>query len=113
MTKSVMNSNEHCGEYSDIFTPVGYEAHDNGVSVHLRHEPSGMYFWFDLWSSGDVIDGDWNQYIFFKNDPEDCARKEIQDQSENFSDAFSTAEYYLADCGVLVETTDGCQQWLF
>lgn len=60
-------------------------------SVALLHTESGRTYWLDasLDEKYADINIEWNQYIFYLTDIEDLARKEFQEDCDNFDDACS------------------------
>ena len=60
-------------------------------AVQVFHKESGRYYWLDV--SYDEAYGelsiDWNQYIFYRTDEDDQARKAFQENCDNFEAADS------------------------
>ena len=68
------------------------EKDKNGVSVYLKDKNSDFYCWFDLWKDKNgEYEGDWNKYIFFKDNFKDMVQKEIQENCDAFEQAFYTS----------------------
>lgn len=78
-------------------------------SVQLFHEESGRYYWLDVSYDEDYrqIDVDWNQYIFYLSDEDDCERKAFQENCDNFEEADSEVYWTLLREGELKDTDDG------
>jgi len=66
---------------------------DKTGSVLIKH--NNIETWVDVWHDGIELIADWNQYIFFLNNPKDVQIKEFQEDCDNFDKATSKAiEYY-------------------
>lgn len=76
----------------DGWKAVDLEVDDDGYSVHLVNESLGYDGWFDLWEEGGELLGDWNQYIFYDNDSNHMSKKKVQEDANNFMEAFEVAE---------------------
>lgn len=78
-------------------------------SVQLYDEESGRYYWMDVSYDEDYrqIDVDWNQYIFYLSDEDDCERKAFQENCDNFEEADSEVYWTLLREGELKGTDDG------
>lgn len=78
-------------------------------SVQLYDEESGRYYWMDVSYDEDYrqIDVDWNQYIFYLTDEDDCERKTFQENCDNFDEANSEVYWTLLREGELKDTVDG------
>lgn len=66
---------------------------DDKTSVYLKDRNSDFYCWFDLWYNEefDEWDGDWNKYIFFKDNLKDMVQQKVQENCEAFEQAFEIA----------------------
>lgn len=75
-------------------------------SVQLHDEESGKYYWMDVSYDEKYheIDVDWNQYIFYLTDEDDCERKAFQEDCDNFDEADSLVYSVLISEGELKET---------
>lgn len=78
-------------------------------SVCLEHLESGRKYWLDVFLDGKVADMnvEWNQYIFYTTDKDDMARKEFQEDCDNFDEACSEAISILESEGEVFQDTDG------
>lgn len=78
-------------------------------SVCLLHEESGRRYWLDvgLDESYHDFDVDWNQYIFYLADPDDIARKEFQENGENFEAALDAVLNILEEEGEVIQDKHG------
>lgn len=65
------------------------EKTENGASFYLKDKNSDFSCWFDVWkdSSGNYS-GDWNKYIFFKDNMQDMVCQKVQEDCSAFVDAF-------------------------
>jgi len=64
---------------------------DNSVLLDC----DGVLYWVDVWKDEyDELIADFNQYIFFLDNPEDVKRKEFQKNIYNIDICFSTALNY-------------------
>ena len=67
---------------------------DHNGSVCIEHK--GMNIWVDVWEEDNDIRVEWNQYIFFLDNPIDLEIKAFQENIDNASEAFELAtEYYI------------------
>ena len=75
-------------------------------SVQLHDEESGKCYWMDVSYDEKYheIDVDWNQYIFYLTDEDDCERKAFQENCYNFDEADSLVYWALLNFGELKET---------
>jgi hypothetical protein len=75
-------------------------------SVLLHDEESGKCYWMDVSYDEKYheIDVDWNQYIFYLTDEDDCERKAFQENCDNFAEADSLVYWALLNFGELKET---------
>jgi hypothetical protein len=94
-----------------MWMPKKYTVDKSGFSVYLEDPKSKLCFWVDVWIDERYhdVEADWNQTMFFLNDEEDLVRRDIQDNSDNFDDAASTAISYLEDKGVIYQ--DDSANW--
>ena len=78
-------------------------------SVALLHIESGRTYWLDasLDSEYSDINVEWNQYIFYLSDPDDVARKEFQENCDNFDLASSEVVATLETEGEIFCGEDG------
>ena len=75
-------------------------------SVQLFHKESGRYYWLDVSYDEKYheIRVDWNQYIFYLTDEDDCERKAFQEDCSNFDEADSLIYSALLSEGEIKET---------
>ena len=75
-------------------------------SVQLHDEESGKYYWMDVSYDEKYheINVDWNQYIFYLTDEDDCERKAFQENCDNFDAADSEVYWILLREGEIKET---------
>lgn len=75
-------------------------------SVQLFHKESGRYYWLDVSYDEKYheIRVDWNQYIFYLTDEDDCERKAFQEDCSNFDEADSLIYSTLLSEGEIKET---------
>jgi len=67
---------------------------DKSGGICIEHK--GMNIWVDVWEEDDDIRVEWNQYIFFLDDPIDLEIKEFQENIDNAIEAFGLAtDYYI------------------
>jgi hypothetical protein len=67
---------------------------DQNGSVCIEH--NGMNIWVDIWEEDNDIRVEWNQYIFFLDNPIDLEIKAFQENNDNAMEAFGLAtEYYI------------------
>jgi hypothetical protein len=67
---------------------------DDSGSVCIEHK--GMNVWIDVWEEDDDIRVEWNQYIFFLDNPIDLEIKAFQENNDNAMEAFGLAtDYYI------------------
>ena len=80
-------------------------------AVQVYDAESGRYYWLDVSYDEKYkeINVDWNQYIFYKTDEDDQARKAFQEDCDNFDEADSQVYWALISEGELKETEDGCE----
>ena len=63
--------------------------------------------WVDVWIEEEDVQCDWNQYIFFDNDPKDQALKEWQENTDNFIMATDLAIEALEKAGIIRQAENG------
>jgi hypothetical protein len=78
-------------------------------SVCLLHQETGRTYWLDVsldsrWAEFEI---DWNQYIFYLSDPDDVARKEFQENCDNFEEAADLCVQILEEQGEVFHGEDG------
>ena len=67
---------------------------DNSGGVCIEHK--GINIWVDVWEEDDEIRVEWNQYIFFLDNPIDLKIKAFQENIDNAIEAFGLAtDYYI------------------
>ena len=74
--------------------------------VQLFHKESSRYYWLDVSYDEKYheINVDWNQYIFYLTDEDDCERKAFQEDCDNFDEADSLVYSILLSEGEIKET---------
>ena len=77
-------------------------------SVCLLRKEDKLRYWIDVWVSGEDVDVDWNQYIFWHTDTNDMHRKSVQDSDEEFDEASCDAICFLEDSSELFQDQHGC-----
>lgn len=95
-------------------TAIKHEGNkENGYSVAIKDNNSGLVFWIDYTKEGSDIYGDWNQYIFQMTDKDDRIRQAIQTATseDNYPFAFEDMEaeglQYLKDKGLVKDSEEG------
>ncbi len=75
-------------------------------SVQLHDEESGKCYWMDVSYDEKYyeLNIDWNQYIFYLTDEDDCERKTFQENCDNFDEASSEVYCTLISEGEVKET---------
>lgn len=63
------------------FEPIAIKIGDSG-SVLIEDKNSKLTFWVDVWSDGEELTWDWNQYIFYTDNATDMLKKAIQENCE-------------------------------
>ena len=78
-------------------------------SVCLYHKESKRRYWLDISLDEKYHDPEveWNQYIFYLTDKEDVARKEFQEDCDNFDEASSEVINILEAQGEIFCGEDG------
>ena len=67
---------------------------DKSGGVCIEHK--GINIWVDVWEEDDEIRVEWNQYIFFLDNPIDLKIKAFQENIDNAIEAFGLAtDYYI------------------
>jgi hypothetical protein len=90
------------------FTPVAVKHSGNekeGYSVLIKDKKSDFTAWVDVWVDTEYqdVNTDWNMYIFDLKDTNDVRQKTLQENTDIFEDATSTAIQYLEDKGVIMQ----------
>jgi hypothetical protein len=90
------------------FTPVAVKHSGNekdGYSVLIKDKKSDFTAWVDVWVDTEYqdVNTDWNMYIFDLKDANDVRQKTLQENTDIFEDATSTAIQYLEDKGVIMQ----------
>lgn len=84
---------------------------EEGYSVAVKDNNSGLVFWMDYSKSGQDIYGDWNQYIFYTNDYRDRIKQAMQtaytDDWSFFMDVDEVGMAYLLDHGLVSDSEEG------
>ena len=84
---------------------------EEGYSVAVKDNNSGLIFWMDYLKDGQDIYGDWNQYIFHTNDSRDRIRQAMQsaytDDWSFFMDVEDVGIQYLRDKGLISDSEEG------
>ena len=78
-------------------------------AVQVYDEESGRYYWLDVSYDEKYkeINVDCNQYIFYRTDEDDQARKAFQENCDNFDEAsYEVYHALLAECEIR-DTDDG------
>lgn len=89
-----------------MWTPIKYTTIDRvSFSVQVQNPEDDRTYWVDIYIDEKYhdVEADWNQYIFFKEDPEDEIRKETQADNNNFDDATGVAICFLEQEGVIYQ----------
>lgn len=78
-------------------------------SVCLYHKESKRRYWLDVSLNEKYHDPEveWNQYIFYLTDKDDVARKEFQEDDDNFDEASSEVINILEAQGEIFCGEDG------
>lgn len=97
---------EKVNKIVDEFNPeaVEYTADDNnGWSVKIKDQKSGMEFWVDVWvdTNYNDVETEWNQYIFDTNNDNDNLKNAVQENSSVFDLATSEAINYLQEQNII------------
>lgn len=81
----------------------------NWWSVQVFDEESGRYYWMDVKYDPQYkeLEIDWNQYIFYLTDEDDVARKEFQENCDNYEAAVEAVYDCLLEANEIAETDDG------
>ena len=66
----------------------------DGTGSVLIDTGKGFNVWMDVWMDGQDITADWNQYIFFLDNPEDVKIRKFQGDDNNFDICSSLAISY-------------------
>lgn len=66
---------------------IATEQTEDGTSYRIQFE-NNLKLWFDTWLEDGELAGDWNQYIFYLDDPKDLEIKDFQNNTENIEIAF-------------------------
>ena len=84
---------------------------EEGYSVAVKDNNSGLVFWMDYSKNGQDIYGDWNQYIFYTNDYRDRIKQAMQtaytDDWSFFMDVDEVGMAYLLDHGLVSDSEEG------
>lgn len=84
---------------------------EEGYSVAVKDNNSGLIFWMDYLKDGQDIYGDWNQYIFHTNDSRDRIKQAMQsaytDDWSFFMDVEDVGIQYLRDKGLISDSEEG------
>lgn len=88
---------------------IFYANEEEGFVVQVRNDEDKRKYWMEVWVDKKYKDlgGDWNQYIFHLDDPEDVLRKEFQMNPDNFEEVFETAVDYLMGENLIDQDDDG------
>ena len=97
---------EKVNKIVDEFNPeaVEYTADDNnGWSVKIKDQKSGMDFWVDVWidTNYNDVSVEWNQYIFDTNNANDNLKNAVQENNSVFDLATSEAINYLQEQNII------------
>lgn len=78
-------------------------------AVQVFHKESGRYYWLDVTYDEDYkeLNIDWNQYIFYRTDEDDQARKAFQENCDNFDEAISEVYAVLLSEAQIRENDEG------
>lgn len=94
-----------------MFTPLTIirNRSQGSWSVCLYHKESKRRYWLDVSLNEKYHDAEveWNQYIFYLTDPDDIARKEFQEDCDNFDEACSEVISILEKRGEIFHGEDG------
>jgi len=78
----------------------------DGFSVLLGVGKISISVWMDVWVSDSEVKTDWNAYIFDLTNSIDLAKREIQNNPENFSICSDLAIEYLEQNNKIVLKND-------
>lgn len=92
-----------------MWTALKHTVDHNFFSVQVRFDTDNRLYWIDVAvdATHNDLSLDWNQYIFNLADFEDLARKEVQENVDNFEEATSAAVYYLEALGLIYQDNAG------
>lgn len=78
-------------------------------SICLFHKETKRRYWMDvsLDEKYQELNVEWNQYIFYLTDSDDVARKEFQEDCDNFEAACETCYQVLEEQGEVFTGEDG------
>lgn len=78
-------------------------------SICLYHKESKRRYWMDisLDEKYQELNVEWNQYIFYLTDSDDVARKEFQEDCDNFEAACEACYQVLEEQGEVFRGEDG------
>ena len=103
--------NEKIEKITSEFEPkaVEYNSSDDGWSVKIQDQKSGMEFWVDVWvdTNYNDIETEWNQYIFDVQDDDDQLRSAIQNDNNVWDLASSEAINYLEENNEIKQNEKG------
>ena len=88
---------------------VEYNSSDDGWSVKIQDQKSGMEFWVDVWVDTNYkdVETEWNQYIFDIQDDDDQLRSAIQNDNNVWDLASSEAVSYLEENNEIKQNEKG------
>lgn len=94
-----------------MYTAINYKKSQSGKfwNVELVRKEDNRHFWVDVDLDDDYhdIEAEWNQYIFDLTNEEDLARKEIQENNDEFDLATSEAICFLEAQGEITQDENG------
>lgn len=97
-----------------MFTPMTLirNKSEGSWSVCLYHNETKRRYWLDAYLSPKCkdVEVEWNQYIFYNTDSDDQARKEFQEDCDNFEEASSEVLSVLQAHGEVTQNYYG--DWL-
>ena len=103
--------NEKIEKITSEFEPkaVEYNSSDDGWSVKIQDQKSGMEFWVDVWvdTNYNDVETEWNQYIFDVQDDDDQLRSAIQNDNNVWDLASSEAVNYLEENNEIKQNEKG------
>lgn len=103
--------NEKIEKIISEFEPkaVEYNSSDDGWSVKIQDQKSGMEFWVDVWvdTNYNDVETEWNQYIFDIQDDDDQLRSAIQNDNNVWDLASSEAINYLQENNEIKQNEKG------
>jgi len=93
------------------FTVINHEIHEIGnekyFSVCVQCKKLNIITWFDVGIDAKDVCGDWNKYIFFKNNPNDVLIEKFQSNDSMFMFVDSVSIHFLIDNDYIFQDING------